>query len=346
MSLPRILGRLCARSFAAPLFGTGVRVFAACLGLFLLVSLPADAQQPAKVPRIGYLSLHAPSELDEAFRRGLREKGWIEGQNIAIEYRTAEWRADRVPGLAAELVRLRMDLIFTTSTPAAQAAKNATKTIPIIFTNVADPIRAGFVTNLARPDGNITGLTTINVELSAKRLELLKEAVPKTLRVAVFVNPASPWAPVLLQETEAAAATLGLRLRILEVRGAHDLEKAFAAMPRRDIGALLILPDPFHNVQETQTRVARLALERRLPLMAPYRGNAEAGGLMSYGTNLPELFRQGATYVDKILKGAKPTDLPVEQPMRFELVINMKTAKALGLTFPPSILVRADQVIE
>jgi putative ABC transport system substrate-binding protein len=312
----------------------------------LATPLAAGAQQPAKVPRIGYLSLHAPSELDEAFRRGLREKSWIEGQNIAIEYRTAEWRADRLPGLAAELVRLKVDLLFVTSTAAAQAAKSATRSIPIVFANILDPIRAGLVTSLARPEGNMTGLTTINVELSAKRLELLKEVVPKARRVAVFINPDHPQAPFLLKETQTAAGVLGLELRVAEVRRAEELEKGFAEITKPRAGGLLVLPDPLHNIQQNQTRIADIAMRNRLPMMGPYRGNAEAGGLMSYGTNLPELFRRGATYVDKILKGAKPVDLPVEQAMRFELVINMNTAKALGLMFPQSILLRADHIIQ
>ncbi len=317
------------------------------LAIDLLAAVPTPGgQQPAKVPRIGYLSLHEPSELDEAFRKGLRERGWIEGQNIAIEYRTAEWRADRLPGFAAELVRLKVDLLFVTSTASALAAKSATRNIPIVFTNIADPIRAGLVASLAHPEGNMTGLTTINVELSAKRLELLKEVVPKARRVAVFINPATPPAPFLLKETETAAGVLGLELRVVEVRRAEELEKGFSEITKSRAGALLVLPDPLHNVQQNQTRIADLAMRNRLPMMAPYRGNAEAGGLMSYGTNLPELFRQGATYVDKILKGAKPADLPVEQPTRFELVINMKTAKALRLTFPQSILIRADHIIQ
>jgi putative ABC transport system substrate-binding protein len=244
------------------------------------------------------------------------------------------------------LVRLKVDLLFVTSTAAAQAAKSATRSIPIVFTNILDPIRAGVVTSLARPEGNMTGLTTINVELSAKRLELLKEVVPKARRVAVFINPDHPQAPFLLKETQTAAGVLGLELRVAEVRRAEELEKGFAEITKPRAGALLVLPDPLHNIQQNQTRIADIAMRNRLPMMGPYRGNAEAGGLMSYGTNLPELFRRGATYVDKILKGAKPVDLPVEQPMRFELVINMNTAKALGLMFPQSILLRADHIIQ
>lgn len=317
------------------------------VALAIVLTPPAlDAQQPAKMARIGYLSLHPRSELDEAFLQGLREQGWFEGQNIHVEWRFADWKAERLRDLAAELLRLKVDLIFTTSTLAVQAARNATRTVPIVFTNVGDPVRPGLVANLARPGGNITGFTTINVELSAKRLELLKESIPGIARVAVLVNPESPQAPFLLEETKAAASALGLRLKVLDARRPDDIEKAFAAINGREIGAVLVLPDPLHNVRATQARIASLAAKGGLPVMAPYRGNAEAGALMSYGTNLPDLFRRGAVYVDKVLKGAKPAELPVEQPTTFELVINLKTARAMGLTIPQSVLIRADHVIQ
>jgi putative ABC transport system substrate-binding protein len=322
------------------------RTFVASLGAGVL-SVPrwVQAQQPGSVARVGYLQLQAPSEQDEAFWQGLREHGWIEGKNITIEARWANGNRSRLAGLADEIVRQKVDVIYVTSTATARAALNATRTIPIVFTSVADPVRAGLVTNLARPTGNITGLSTINVDLSAKRLELIKEAVPGAKRVGVLMNPDEP-AVGALKETERAAAALGLELRVLQVRRPDDLDEAFARMVKDGVTAALGLPDPMYNSRSTQMRMAALAAKSRLPTMVAYRGAAEAGVLMSYGPDLTDLYRRGATYVDKILKGAKPADLPVEQPTKVELVINLKAAKALGLTLPQSLLLRADEVIQ
>ena len=320
------------------------------LGLVLgLLAAPpaADAQQQVRVPRIGFLASSGRTAMPhnfEAFRQGLRELGYMEGQNIAFESRWAEGRFDRLPALADELVRLRVDLIVTTGTPAARAAKEATTTIPIVAVAVGDPVGTGLIAGLARPGGNLTGLSDITVDMSAKRLELIKEVVPTVSRVAVLWNPTHPTNPLQLRETQVAAQALGVRVQLAEVRAADELERAFAAMMRERPGALVVLSDPFMLLH--RGRLADLAAKNRLPAMYPWREHAEAGGLMSYGPSLPDLFRRAAAYVDKILKGAKPADLPVEQPMRFELVINMRTAKALGLPFPPSILVRTDQVIQ
>ncbi len=316
------------------------------LGLFA-APLASAAQQLAKVPRIGFLwssGRTATPPNFEAFRQGLRELGYMEGQNIAFESRWAEVRFDRLPTLAGELVRLRVDLIATGGTPAARAAKEATTTIPIVAVAVGDPVGTGLVASLARPGGNLTGLSDITVDMSAKRLELIKEVVPTVSRVAVLWNPTHPTNPLQLRETQVAAQAFGVRVQLAEVRGADELERAFATMMRERPGALVVLSDPFMLLH--RGRLADLAAKNRLPAVYPWREHAEAGGLMSYGPSLPDLYRRAATYVDKILKGAKPADLPVEQPTRFELVINLKTAKALGLTIPPSVLIRADQVIQ
>jgi putative ABC transport system substrate-binding protein len=268
----------------------------------------------------------------------------VEGQNIAIEYRWAEGEYGRLPTLAPELVRLNVDIIVAAPTVAIQAAQQATGMIPIVMALANDPVGSGFVASLARPGGNVTGLSLFSPELSGKRLELLKETIPKLSRVAVLWNPSNPSVPPLLRETEAAAHALRLRLQLLEVRGPTEIDRAFSAIARDRAGALLVLPDP--TAVDQQKRILDLAAKSRLPAMYWSRELVEAGGLMAYGANAPDMFRRAATYVDKILKGAKPADLPVEQPTRFELAINLKTAKALGLTFPPSILVRADQVIQ
>ncbi len=315
------------------------------LGLFA-APLAADAA-PAKVPRIGFLGGSAPTALAhslEAFRQGLRELGYVEGQNIALESRWAEGRFDRLPALAGELVRLRLDLIVTAGTPAARAAKEATPTIPIVAVAVGDPVGTGLVASLARPGANLTGLSDITVDLSAKRLEFLKELVPTASRIAILWNPTHPTNPLQLRETRGAAQALGLTLQSLEVRESGELERAFAAIRRERAGALVVLSDPFMLLH--RGRLSNLAAKNRLPTVYPFKEHVEAGGLMAYGPNLPDLFRRAATYVDKILKGAMPADLPVEQPTRFELVINMKTAKALGLTIPASVLIRADHVIQ
>jgi putative ABC transport system substrate-binding protein len=315
----------------------------------LSAQLAAHAQQPAKVRRIGFLS---PSSLSdprtqrffEAFRQGLRELGHVEGQNIAIESRWAETKYERLPGLAAELVRLKVDVIVTYAPPAIQAAKEATGTIPIVMGGIIDPIATGFVASLARPGGNITGLSLMAPELVGKQLEMLKEVVPKVSRVAILGNPANAGTAPQLREAEGAARALGVRLQPLEARDPKEIDSAFAAMTRERAGALIVLVDSMLGAH--RRRIADLAAKRRLPAASGLAEFAEAGGLMAYGASGPDRFRRAATYVDKILKGAKPADLPVEQPTRFELVVNLKTAKALGLTFPQSILIRADQVIQ
>ncbi len=318
------------------------------LALGLLAAPPATAaQQPAKVSRIGFLQPGSASvnrHFADAFRQGLHDFGYVEGQNIAIEYRWADGRAERLPELAAELVRLKVDVLVVSSTPGGLAAKKATQTIPVVMVAVGDPVGTGLVASLGRPGGNLTGLSDITVDMSAKRLELVKEVVPTASRVAVLWNPTHLTNPLQLRETQAAAQALGVTVQSLAVQGADEFERAFAAMMRERAGALVVLADPltvFHR-----SRLANLAAKHRLPAIYPFREQAEAGGLMSYGPHLPDLWRRAAIFVDKILKGAKPADLPVEQPTRFELVINRKTAKALGLTVPPSILIRADQVIQ
>ena len=324
------------------------RTFLAGTGVVLLATpLVAEAQQAAKVPRIGYLSPLSPSSDSiriEAFRQGLRDLGYVEGQNIAIEYRYAEGKFDRLPDLAAELVRLKVDVIVASSTPGTLAAKNATSTIPIVMTASADPVPTGLISSLARPGGNITGLSLLSGELCGKRLDLLKEVVPKLSRVAVLLDPANPASLLQLRETEAAAKVLGVQLQPLEVRGPNpDFEKAFQATTRGRAGALITPDDAV--ILFYRTRIVDFAAKNRLPAMYGFRELVDAGGLMSYTANRSHLFQRAATYVDKILKGAKPGDLPVEQPTKFELVINLKTAKALGLTIPPSVLRLADEVI-
>ena len=318
------------------------------LALVLLAApLAADAQPPAKVPRIGFLGSGSPSTHGPfvvAFRQGLRDLGYVEGQNVVIELRWAEGRLERLPDLAAELVGLKVDLILTHATPGVLAAKQATTTIPIVMAAAGDPVGSGFVASLARPGGNITGLSLLTTELAGKRLQLLREVAPRASRVAVLWNAANPVGPLVVRETEAAARTLGVQLQSLEVRGPDDFESAFAAATRGRAGALITVEDPLTLTH--RARIVDFAAKSRLPAMYPNREYVDAGGLMSYGTNFADLFRHAATYVDKILKGAKPADLPVEQPTRFELVINLKTAKALGLAFPQSILLRAPEVIQ
>jgi putative ABC transport system substrate-binding protein len=278
---------------------------------------------------------------------GLRELGWIEGQNIAVEYRWAANREDQLPALAAELVRLRVDVIVTSSTPAAQAAKRATSTIPIVVTFAADPVGSGLVASLARPGGNITGLTTLARGLVAKRLELLKAVASGSTRMAVLWQPGALGERAMrdmVEETQVAGRTLGLQLRFVEARRPDDFEQAFSAMREAGVGGLLIFPNPM--LFEARGSIVAHAAKSRLPAVYPWREAASVGGLMSYATNFPDMYRRAATYVDKILKGAKPADLPIEQPTTFELVINLKTAKALGLVIPPSLLQRADQAIE
>jgi len=270
--------------------------------------------------------------------------GYVEGQNIALEERWADGRYERLPDLAADLVRLNVDVLVTVATPATQAAQQATKTIPIVMTLVSDPVQSGLVVNLARPGGNATGLSFMHPELSRKRLELLKEILPKIARVAVLSNPSNPNTPPLMRETEAAARAMRVQLQVVEVRDSTQLDGAFAAMIRDRAGALVVTPDSVFLDQ--RRRIVDLAAKSRLPAMYPWREPVDAGGLMAYGASGPDILRRAAVYVDKIVKGAKPGDLPVEQPAKFELVINLKTAKALGLKIPPAVLARADQVIE
>jgi len=315
----------------------------------LAAPLAAEAQQAGKVYRIGFLGIVPPSDTSprqNAFRQGLRELGWVEGQNIVIEYRFSEGRLDRLPELAAELVRLKVDIIVAVATQGVTAAKNATETIPIVMiSGGADPVGLGLIASLARPGGNVTGLSfSVGPEIIGKGLELLKETVPKVRRVAILSNPASPVQPLFIREVQAAARSLGVQLQLLEARGPNEFDGAFAAMAKERVGALLVVADGVFVLH--RTRLADLAARSRLPAAYGIRENVEAGGLMSYGPSTRDLFWRSATFVDKILKGTKPADIPVEQPTRFELVINLKTAKALGLTIPQSVLIRADEVIQ
>ncbi len=313
----------------------------------LAAPLSSEGQPPTKVPRIGLLwtsPLPAVSHLTGAFRQGLRELGYVDGQNIAFEVRSAEGRVERLPDLVADLIRLKVDVIVAGGTPAPLAAKRATTAIPIVMTAAGDPVGSGLVASLARPGGNITGLSILAPELGGKRLQLLKVVVPGVSRVAILWNAANPYPVLVWRETEAAAPALGVHLQSLDVRGPDDLEGAFAAATRWRAGALITVEDPLTFGQ--RIRIVDFAARSRLPAIYGSREFVDAGGLMSYGASFTDLARRAATYVDKILKGAKPADLPVEQPTRFELVINLKTAKALGLTIPPSVLIRADDVIE
>jgi putative ABC transport system substrate-binding protein len=314
----------------------------------LAAPVVTDAQAAGKVYRIGFLggsSASAVSHRVEAFRQGLHALGYVEGQNIVIEYRWAEGRNERFPDLAAELVRLKVDVICAMPMPAAVAAKNATGSIPIVTALAVDPAETGLIASLARPGGNVTGLTaTAGPEIVGKQLELLKAAVPRVSRVAVLWNSTSPENRPILREAEGAARALRLELQLLEARTPDEFDSAFAAMTRERAGALVVLGDAMFLLH--RTRLAELAAKRRLPTMGALREYAEAGGLMAYATNFSDLFRRAAVFVDKILKGARPADLPMEQPTRFELIINLKTAKALGLTIPPSVLIRADQLIQ
>jgi len=317
-------------------------IFFLALSVFIpILNISSQAQQPGKVPHIGFLSLSGANQ--EAFRQGLRDLGYIEGKNIAIESRTAANRADRLSVLAGELVDLKVDVIVAAGSQAVHAAQRTTKSIPIVMTSSSDPVGTGFVASLAHPGGNITGLSLLGPDLSTKRLEILKEIVLGVPRVAVFWNPDDPAAKISLRETEDAAKALAMHLQILEIREASDFQSAFRAANQGGARALILLPAPIMATQAKQ--IAELALKNNLPAISPVSEFPNAGGLMSYGANLAELYRRAATYVDKILKGAKPADLPVEQPTKFELIINLKTAKQIGLTIPPNVLARADRVI-
>ena len=316
----------------------------------LAMPIAAEAQRQAKVSRLGYVSGSGdPSAAGphvEAFRQGLRDRGYIEGKNILVEYRYAEGKLDRVPGLVAELLQLKVDvLVIGLLLPGVRAAKEATKIIPIVMVSAVDPVAAGIVGSLARPGGNITGLATLQRDLSGKRLELLKEVVPGMSRVGVLWDANAPGPVIAFKEYEAAARILKAELQSLEVRGPNpDLEGAFQAAAKGRANALITIRNPV--LRRYPKRIAELAIKNRLPSMYEGSDYVEAGGLMYYGANDAEMFRRAAIYVDRILKGAKPAELPVEQPTKFELVINLKTAKALGLTIPQSILLRVDEVIE
>jgi putative tryptophan/tyrosine transport system substrate-binding protein len=308
----------------------------------------ALAQQPAKIYRIGYLS-PLTSSTDgprrEAFLQGLREHGYVEGRHITVEWRFAEGKLDELAPLAIELVGLKVDLIVAAGGgPVARAAMNASDTIPIVMTNVEEPVASGLVASLARPGKNVTGLTALVRDLSAKRLELLREVLPKVSRVSVLWNPAFPGKDLELKETQNAAIGLGIQLQSLEIRSSTDIDSAFETATKAHSEALVTLPDPLTN--SYGARIIELAAMRRLPTVFSQKAPVDAGGLLCYGPSYADLFRRAATYVDKILKGTKPADLPIEQPAKFELVINLKTARALGLDVPPSLLARADVVIE
>jgi putative tryptophan/tyrosine transport system substrate-binding protein len=313
--------------------------------LLFALSLPVEAQQAKKVPRIAYVvGRSEPMELDEAFRQGLRDLGYIEGQNIIIEYDWGAGKEGSLPNLFAEIMRRNPDLMVTGTTPWVLAAKTATRTIPIVMTNSSDAVRDGLVASLARPGGNVTGVSIFLPELSGKRLELLKETLSKLSRVATIWNAANPGNTPLLRDIEAAARELGLEHQSVGVHSPDDLERAFATIARSKAGALNVLSDSF--ISNNRTLITALALKSRLPSIYPADVYVKAGGLMSYGPHLADSYRRAATYVDKILKGAKPADLPVEQPTKFELVINLKTAKQIGLTIPQPVLYQADRVIK
>jgi len=326
------------------------RTFIAMLtGGIVVAPFAAEARQAAaKIARIGYLAanLAANRQLHEAFRQGLRDLGYVQDRNVVIEYRDAEGKLEQLPALAAELIALKVDVIVAPVTLAAQAAKQATKTIPIVFTVAADPITDGLVTSLARPGGNVTGLSFFAPELVGKCLELLNQSVPAVSRVAVLWHPGGQGERTdkdILKKAEVAARTLGVQLQFVEARRLNDFDRAFSDMTKARAGALTVLSSPL--LLGERRRLVDLAAKYRLPAVYPRREFVDAGGLMAYGPSGLDLFRRAATYVDKILKGAKPGDLPVEQPTKFELVINLKTAKALGLTIPPPLLGRADEVI-
>ena len=315
--------------------------------VLLAVSVIAEAQQPKKVPRIGFLGASSASVLAariEAFRQGLCDLGYVEGKNIVIEWRSAEGKLDRLPALAAELVRLKVDVIVTTGPAPTRPAKEATSTIPIVMAFDNDPVGNGFVASLARPGGNITGLSTLAPEISGKQLEVLKEIVPRLSRVAVLGSSTTPGNAQSLKETELAAGAFGVKVQYLDVRDPKDIDTAFRATGKGRADAILVLTSPVFNPYRTE--IADLAVKNRLPAIYSTPEFVEDGGLMTYGVSLTDLYRRAATYVDKILKGAKPVDLPVEQPTKFEFIINLKAAKQIGLTIPPNVLVRADKVIK
>ena len=332
-----------ARSFSRCIKRAGRFAFALAV---LAAPLAVDAQRPGTGYRIGWIGNDPPdaSVGFGAFRQRLGEVGWVEGRNVVIEHRHSAGRSERLPALAAELVRLHVDLIVASAAPATHAAKQATATIPIVGVAMSDPVGQGLAASLVRPGGNVTGLASLFPELAAKRLELLKETLPRVSRVAVLWNAANPGNVRQFEETKLVAPTLGLKLQSVQVRSPDDFPGAFAAMSRTRPEALVILADPFTFSHRTQ--IVDFAAKSRLPAIHPFRESVEAGGLIAYGVDLPDMYRRAASYVDKILRGAKPADLPIEQPTKFEFVINIKAAKALGLTIPPSLLLRADRVVE
>ena len=310
---------------------------------FAMCGAVVEAQQPKKVARIGYLSLRSIETHEAAFQKGLRELGYIEGQNIQIDWRYADRKPDRLARLASELARLKPDCIVASGTASTLAAKRLTNSLPIVMINVGDAIERGFVISLARPGGNITGFTSLSPDLSDKRLELLKEAFPKISKIAVLWDPARLGTDAHIQETERAARGLGLHIQTVEVRSGEDIDAAFQGARKTQVDALMVLGAGFSSYQ---ARIINLPVQYRLPVIYSNPGYVPAGGLMSYAADLVEPFRRAPTYVDKIFKGMKPADLPVEQPTKFELVINLKTAKQIGLTIPPSVLARAEKVIK
>ncbi|MGH7331204.1 MAG: ABC transporter substrate-binding protein [Candidatus Rokuibacteriota bacterium] len=321
---------------------------ATVIGLLLLAApLTAGAQPAGQVARIGYLGATSPSESPgrvEAFRRGLRDQGYVEGQNLVIEYRWADGRGERLPELASELVRLNVRVIFAPTTPAALAAKKATTTIPVVFALVADPVRSGLVTSLARPGGTITGMSLLTPDVNDKRLELLKETVPGLRRVVVLRNPDSATADQQVTDLMRAGATLGVKIHPVDVHRQEDLDGAFLEMKRSGADGVFVLVSPFNHRQ--LGRIAELARQHRVPAIMEFREFVEAGGLIAYGPSLTDTYWRAGGQVARILKGTMPVDLPVEQPTKFDLVINLKTAKAFGVTIPPSVLLRAAEVME
>jgi putative ABC transport system substrate-binding protein len=324
-----------------------ILVLSCLLITVLLITGLVEAQQPAKIPRIGFLIASSPATNAarvEAFRQGLRELGYVEGKNLVIEWRFAEEKIDRLPELAAELVRLKVDVIVSPGPLVTRPLKEATSTVPIVMAQDTDPVGSGFIASLARPGGNITGLATLAPEVGGKQLELLKEIAPKISRVAVIGNSTIQGDAQALRETVLAAGSLDVYLRYLDVLDPKDIETAFRTAAKGRADALLLLGNPILNAHRKQ--IVELAVKHRLPATYTRPEYIEAGGLMYYGTNYNELFRRAATYVDKILKGAKPAELPVEQPKKFELIINLKAAKQIGVTIPPNLLARADRVIK
>jgi len=323
------------------------RAFLAVVAAGGVIAMPAvaRAQQAGKVHRIGFLSLQSGlTSTTDAFPQGLGELGYVEGRNLIIEYRWAAQKEERLPELAAELVRLKVEVIVTAAAPTIEAARRATSTIPIVMAAVADPVGSGLVTSLARPGGNVTGLTALSTDLAGKRLQLVREVVPKATRVAVLAYHGTSATRLFLEQMRAAAQQMGVQLAVQEVNEAGGLPGAFTTMQRERAQALIVQVTPFSA--DNAKRIVELAAQHRLPAMYDVRSFVDAGGLVSYGPSLPEMFHRAAFYVDRILKGAKPADLPIEQPTKFELVINMKAAKALALVIPPAILGRADEVIQ